>query len=200
MRRIRRSSKGRAAGFTLVEVTIAAGVLVIGLMGLFATFGSSMQATGVAHERAIALKAAENQLEALKTMSLVDAFAAGRTFPVAGLKAQSDDPDKIVGCIWLPGDDATKLSATDLRRSKVAQPLLLPKPTNPMGPGPDAELREDVLYVPLGLPRDLDASGAINTSDISGSNFVLLPVVVVVEWQGVAGNMRLAVQTTLGPR
>jgi prepilin-type N-terminal cleavage/methylation domain-containing protein len=207
------NSSGRG-GFTLVEVVAAAAVIAIALLGLLATMTSSMKVGGVSHERAKAMRAAHNMIEAIRTQTAVNSFSdsfsgvSSRTFAVnlAGdiqLKPQRGDPDGIVGFVWYPGDDSTKVSAEDARRTAAGRPLLLPAPTGAPWTATDAttlgDLREDVNLPDLGLPRDINANGTIDATDVS-SSAVLLPVVVVVEWQGVAGDMRVAVQTTIGNR
>jgi prepilin-type N-terminal cleavage/methylation domain-containing protein len=211
----------RRRGFTLIEVTFAASILAVALLGLFSMLTSAVQAAAVAQERGVALRVGQNVLENFRTTcnstSFQNAFAGvtSRTFTASlgtkgetgyiELKPQQGDPDNLTGFVWFPGDDATKVSAEDKRRKAASRTLLLPAPSNlPWSPTDVAtnfpgQLREDVTLLDLGMPRDLNANGSIDTTDIQ-SSVLLLPIAVVVEWRGVGGNQRLQLQTTIGQR
>lgn len=221
----------RARAFTIVEVMVSLAVLAIALMGMLAAHVQAMQATALAHERGLALRAARETIELLKTQPIgtqlsrlndptfqtfwVDAkgkpwastAAGGIPDPLPGgalppgLKGQDGDPDGLVGYIWWPGCTRFGLTA----RGKA----MLPLPPGGTWDGarvgappadPEPKVREDVTYTPLGLPFDLNASGAVDANTDVSTNAILLPVVVVIEWKGVCGDQRVMVQaTTLGP-
>ena len=58
-------------------------------------------------------------------------------------------------------------------------------------------LREDLELPALGMPRDLDGDGEIDSADHSG-DVVLLPVLLRLEWEGAAGLQSLQLATILG--
>ena len=58
-------------------------------------------------------------------------------------------------------------------------------------------LREDVVDAKLGMPRDLDGDGVIDTANHAG-NYRLLPVIVRVRWRGATGNASAELRTMLG--
>ena len=171
------------AGFTLVELVIASVVLVIGCLGLSAAITSSSQLAQLNGQRMQAHQAARAKLEELESASFTQVFALydrepaddplgagtapGAAFAVAGLNAAVDDADGLVGEVIFP-------TVGDL----------------------GLQLCETSTDTRLGMPRDLDASGAINPGALSGAP-VILPVRVRVRWHGPCGNATLDLETVL---
>jgi hypothetical protein len=58
-------------------------------------------------------------------------------------------------------------------------------------------LCEYVTDMGLGMPRDLNGDGAVDTADHS-LDYVILPVRVRVTWQGVGGARTVETSTVLG--
>ena len=63
-------------------------------------------------------------------------------------------------------------------------------------PSDGGPLREDVEDAELSLPRDLNGDAKIDALD-HASDYIVLPVRVVVEWNGYAGPRRLEMFTML---
>lgn len=63
-------------------------------------------------------------------------------------------------------------------------------------PSPSGALREDVEDAELSLPRDLNGDAKIDDGD-HASDYIVMPVRVVVEWNGYAGPRRLEMFTML---
>ena len=91
----------------------------------------------------------------------------GAAFDVDGLEPQDGDADGRVGQILFP-----------------VEPLL---------PG---ILREDLNQAELGTPRDLNNDGAIDALD-HALDYVVLPVLVRVDWAGPAGDSRVEFRTII---
>jgi len=166
---------------------IAAAVLTIAISGLSSALVSAMQLTRVNRESALAQQAARRAIEQVQSTPFADIFrtfnadpaddpggagtAAGPDFAVPGLAAQPGDADGLPGEIQFP-----TISVAGLE-----------------------QLREDVADAELGMPRDLNADGAVDALDHKG-NYLLLPVQVRVLWRGVAGNRLIEMATILSAR
>jgi len=169
---------------SILEVLIAFTVLMGGLLGFARALVSTMGASTTSHEATLGREAARRMLEDLRSQAFAEVFvrfnddpqddpggvgtAPGKNFAVDGLTAWSGDPDGLAGEILFPVNVAT--------------------------PG---VLREDVNLPRLGMPRDLTGEGVIDAADHSG-DYLLLPVVVRVEWRSAAGRGRVELRTMLG--
>jgi hypothetical protein len=168
----------------LVELLVAATLIVVAMTGIAGSMLSSMALNRVNRETAVAQAAGCRALEQLRGVPFAEVFyvynsdpgdnAAGSTaergpnFAVEGLSAVAGDPDGMVGQIVFPVVDVA---------------------------GND-ELREDVEDEGLGMPRDLGDPPGIDLQD-HADDYVLLPVRVRLEWQGVSGRRELVLETML---
>ena len=187
--RSRGRSRRRQRGFSLIELMIAFSVLTIGLLAQASLTISHYNQSQFNRELRLALRAAQQQIEILKShdfRSVFPAFdestandptnAAGPHFDVPGLSPVAGDMDGRPGRIRFP----------------VGQP--------PVGwPTSDPVLREDTYDSALGLPCDLDGDGLIDDQP-KDANYIHLPVVVEVRWHGKTGNQTLRLSTWLTPR
>ena len=57
-------------------------------------------------------------------------------------------------------------------------------------------LREDIKDASLGMPRDLNGDGVIDSENHAG-DYVLLPVKVRIDWKGITGERSFEVCTVL---
>lgn len=165
-------------GFSLVEVTVLALLLLVAIGGLSGAVLSSLRLARTTEESALADEAARALAARMQTTTFADIFrtyngatvddpagagtAPGAAFDVRGLTARSDDADGRVGRVVFPSVDA--------------------------GGGLEA-LREDVADARLGIPeegRDLNGNGT--TNDDVTADYRLLPVRLIVEWTGAGGN------------
>lgn len=176
----------RRAAFSLVELTIAVVVLTVAVSGFSSSVLSSMVLNRMNRETDVARQAARRALEDLQGEEFNQVFAAFNAtvgdyagagaeatsgFAVEGLDLVSGDADGLPGRIEFPTLDVMGVS----------------------------ELREDVVDAGLGMPRDLDGLNGIDAADHAG-DYQLLPVRVVIEWDGVRGARRLALETVLWAR
>lgn len=178
---------GREAGAGIVEVVIAAVVVIVAVLGAMTAMVSSMGLTRVNHDTAVARQAAQQQLEELQGVPFTEIFAVyndttvddglavtpavGANFAVPGLTPQANDVDGMCGEIWFPVDPATP-----------------------------EELREDVVDAGLGMPRDLDMVGGVEIGVPKSDVYVILPVRVRVQWRGANGNQAVELETVLAQR
>ena len=192
------------SGFTLLELMVAVVVIVVAFFGLLLSlhYGSVLNET--ARQLQTAHQAARQALEAVKAYEFAFIYRSfnvdttddpngvgsaedvlpplnievpqggdnppltalgdgvGNNFVVAGLRPRTDDPDGVPGAILFPeANDAT---------GKVVL----------------SELGQDPF---LGPPRDLNDNGTTNDIDVS-ADYVLLPVTVLVQWEGLFGQER----------
>lgn len=182
--------RGGRGGFSLVEVTILAVLLLVAVGGLSGAVLSSLKLSRTTEESALADEAAR----ALAANMLVTAFPSifsdyngtpqddlgglgtgpGAAFDVRGLTPRTGDEDGRVGRLVFP--------------------------TAPLMGGGEA-LREDVVDERLGMldgvGRDLNGDGDA-LDDVTG-DYVLLPVRVIVEWTGAGGNRSYELDLLLEP-
>jgi type II secretory pathway pseudopilin PulG len=178
-----RAAGGRS-GFSLLELLIAVGVLLFGLLGFSQAVLRSAAQNESAREGALAAEAAREVLERLQTEDFRNLFrtynadpaddplgpgsAPGPNFAVAGLDAQDGDADGMAGRIEFP-----------------------------VAAGAPGVLREDVDVVGMGMPRDLDGDDVVDAADHKG-DYRLLPVIVRISWRGRATNSEAEFRTVLG--
>jgi hypothetical protein len=177
-------SKKSRHGFSILEVAIAAAVLVIALGSISSSIVSSMRLNRVTRERMVADAAAREMAASMQTAPFGEIFrtfnadpaddpagagtAPGADFDVPGLTARPGDADGRVGQLIFP-------------TVVVAAPV--------------AELREDVVLPSLGMPRDLNGDG-IDALDHAG-DYLVLPVGIRLEWRGAAGDSSLELDVVL---
>lgn len=177
---------GRRDGFTLVEVTVAAAVVAVALIGLVGSLVLAVKQSALAADTATAVDGARRQVETMsaqpfrRIFPLYNAYdgddplgwdtGPGTGFDVAGLTPRAGDPDGRVGRVIMPA------AGTDGRN-----------------------LRENLTMAELDMPRDLDADGAIDGLDKEG-RYALLPATIVVEWRGVYGDASVRVNAIFAQR
>jgi len=171
------------AGFSILEITIAMGVVLVALGGLLSSTISSNVLNRVSQERARAYSAAVERLEIVQSTDFSDVYAtynaiktddpggpgtaAGASFLVSGLDLQSSDTDGFVG--------------------EVEFPVL------------DMQLREDSVHQQFGMPMDLNGDDAIDSLD-HADDYIVLPVCVRVRWAGISGDQVVELYTLLAAR
>jgi hypothetical protein len=179
-----RYNRAGRGGFTLLEVTVAIGVLMLALLGFSRSISGAVRDQASQGERMRALNAARAAIEGLRARPFASVYvlhnddgdddpggagtAPGPHCAVPGLAAPAGDLDGAAGRILFPEIDS--------------------------GSGP--VLREDLVDPVFGLPFDLDADGVIDGGDKS-SSYRLLPVLVRISWLGGAGSQELELATWL---
>lgn len=167
------------AGVTLVEIVVVIAIMTIS-MGMFAqTLTASSRLDPIANETMLAAEGARVALERMKAEPFGKLFVLHNASPL-------DDP----------GGPGTAPGATF--------PIEGLAPATAGGavgriefPTISGALREDSVDDKLGMPRDLNADGLVDSTDHK-SNYVLLPVRVRVEWAsqcGRAGKRSLEIYT-----
>lgn len=172
---------------TLLELTMALSILVVGFVAMSQSIVASMRVTRTNRETALATDGLRSMAEQLQGDQDFETlfqryngtdgdFAGpgaepGGAFDVPGLQAAPDDPDGRVGEIVFP---VTPVAGVE-------------------------QLHETLVDAELGMPRDLDGDGFLTVGDKSES-YRLLPVLVRLRWQGSNGPRSLDLRTLIADR
>jgi hypothetical protein len=170
-----RAHGGARAGFTVVEDTVMATILVVGVLGMVGAVICGVRLVAVNREMSLAHEAARGVIERMQDTAFGSVYATynadpaddpggagtapGRTFSVPGMTLQANDADGFVGDIVFP---------------EVAV-------------GGVPRLSESVVDARWGMPRDLNGDGVITAGAIT-TGYMILPVRVRIQWRGVSGN------------
>lgn len=177
-----------SAGFTLLEVTIAMGIFAVASAILVHTFHAGQGLRTQAREESSAMNAAQAVLERMRGTPFGELLARydddpandplgpgtapGATFAVAQLSPTADDPDGLCGEVRIPVVDVGVAGVVDV------------------------QVREDVGDPELGIPRDLNGDGSIDSRD-HRSDAIIVPVIVTVRWQSRKGPRELELHTAI---
>ncbi len=184
------------SGMTAIELLIASIILLVALLAFASSMAASASLRAVTLENGIATDAAGNMLERLHETDFDEVFATynanpeddpdgpgtapGNRFAVAGLLPIAAAADGLVGEVIFP--------TLEVQASEV-DPLA--------GPGEMiTQLRENVVDLALGMPRDLNGDMIIDTAD-HALDYFLLPVRIELRWQGKNGARRHHVYSML---
>lgn len=173
----------RRSGFGLVDICVALVVLSISLGILVSSVFSGIRMAKSDQETAAANQALRS------AMTRLEAAPAREVFAVCNLDASDD----------LQGQSASSYLAiptyalTD--REGGALSITASFPVLDQAPG---VLREDLDLPELGLPRDLNGDGTIDSGD-HADDFVLLPILLTLEWDGPSGAHSVRMATILTP-
>lgn len=187
---LRRPATGASAGFTFIEVTLVMVVALVAVMIFSGTVGEMAKQRRMNWETGIAANASRIVLENMRNEDLDQVFALynavetddpggvgsapGNRFAVDGLPPASDSPDGLIGEVFFPTVNLALLP-TDV-------PIL--------------ELRERAPAPELGMPRDLNGDNIIDVADHS-SDYIVLPVRIVLRWRGLYGDRQHSTSTLL---
>ena len=151
----------------MLDVTIAAALLAIAITSLMSLIFSSLQLSRVDRETTIAHQAMRRATEEMQMVVFEGAFA---NF--------SANPNFAVTGLTPQVGDADGM---------VGQILF---------PTVAGTLREDVVDVGLGMPRDLNGDGIVDGVG-HDNDYVVLPVRVRLSWTGVSGNRTVELTTMM---
>ncbi len=175
-----RTSRARA-GITLVELMLSFGALLVVLLGFTRMLLSTRVASSTNHEATLAKEAARAAIEALQAAEFDEAFALYNSDP-------QDDPD---GASTAPGSDF------DVRGLEATRDDADGLPGEILFPTQGGELCETLNLPEFALPADLNGDGDLDDVDVS-DDYLLLPVIVRVEWQGGGSDCLLEFRTLIG--
>jgi len=170
---------------TLLEISIAITVLVMGMLASMQAMVFLERSQQKTREVARATQAARQVLERIQAEAFPEAFrrynddasddpgtggtAPGKHFAVLGLSPRPGDPDGMAG------------------------EIVFPTP-----PGQPTVLRESIANPRIGMPRDLDGDGYVDSTTNCALTYKILPVLARVQWTGAAGPAEVELRTMLG--
>ena len=210
-------SRHARRGVTLVEVMIVMTVMVVAAGIFSRMVAATTRLRTVNRENRIAVSAARDALEGMRDNPFGDIFALynpdpsddpggagtapGNLFEVTGLELLANSTTGFqleVIMPSLPPGTPSQLEGTKWDRSGEAEGGVGLGGGGPLGGEGDEggeapvpvgttwELREDFDNALLGLPRDLDGDNLVDFAN-HAKNYILLPILIRVEWQGAHG-------------
>ena len=187
-----RRARGLRRGFTMVEVAVATGVMVVGVVGMAGAVAASVKLVDANRERIAAHQAARAILEQMQDGDFGDTFAEFNADP-------SDDPGG-AGTGRGSSFDVPGLRVSEWARNHgqgggaavgagavggIEFPTLA-----------DGRLSESIDDPDLGMPRDLNGDGVISTGALTGG-YLVLPVRIRVAWEGPTGPKSITLRTLM---
>ena len=166
-------------GFTLIELMVSFGALMIVLLGFSRMLLSSRMASSTTHEATLAKEAARSMVEVLRASSFRQIYATYNSDP-------GDDPG-VAGSAPGAAFDVRGLEAPDAdgRPGQILFPEL------------NGNLSEDLNLPQYGWSGlDLNGDGDHDDADVSGS-YKFLPVLVRVAWRGSGGPASIEFRTLI---
>lgn len=172
-------------GYTFVELMIGMTILLVSILILSSVVGSLAQQRAVNRETSLAVTAARNVLETLRSQEFSEVYALYNADP-------ADDP---LGAGSAPGQrfEVPGLNDAPDAVGGMDGEILFPTALDPLE---GLQLREDVELPALGLPRDLSGDNVVGDQDISERYFIL-PVQVRVRWRSPSGPRQYEMATQL---
>ncbi len=173
-------------GITFVEVAMVMTILSVAGLCLVGSMTYSVKQNALNEESATAMFAARAILEQMKAAD--DLQELYTTF-------NSDPADDPLGTSTAVGNTFTvyELADTTVDRTTGRGDILFPTIL-------DGEsrtvLREDLDLPELGLPRDLNGDGVID-SENHAEDFRVLPVRIRVQWEGITGHREIKLTTVM---
>lgn len=179
-----RPARGRPPrrGFTLLEVLVVMVILTFAVGMLSSAMTAASRLGAQQRESALAGEEARRMLELMRGEDFAQLYARYNTVP-------DDDPG---GAGTGPG---ANFAVPGLRAVTGDADGL---PGQILFPSAGAALYENVENEALGMPRDLDCDGLVDSAN-HASDYRILPVEVRVQWQGYAGPTSVSFYTMYCP-
>jgi hypothetical protein len=176
------------AGSAMLDVVMGCTVLTIAVLGALSVIPGAAQMQNGLCEREEAQLVLQRIAEEVFRESPTEAFVE---FNSSGMD-DFDGPDTGHGPEFdLQGSIPTS-NGSALGR------VILPHYTiNGFG---EARIFEDTIDPLLGMPCDLDGDGVVSTGGVPPEDLLILPVRLVIEWEGVGGRQHIETRFILGNR
>lgn len=191
----------RRRGLTVVEIVIALSVLVVAASLFGQLLVSTTRLRRSNREAVVAAEAARIVIEQMRNGTFSEIYvrynqdpaddpggagtAPGNRFRVEGLDPLASSPGGLQGVITFPDKQVTTGGSKGGKLGGVG---------GGGGGGTSWQIREDTEDAGLGCPRDLNGNNVVDTANHS-SDYLVLPVRVQVEWDGVGGERRIEIVT-----
>lgn len=197
-------------GLSLVEVVVSLSVLVVAASIFCQTLLSTSRMRVLNREGALAADAARVVLERMRNEPFLSIYrdynedpkddpggngtGPGHLFDVPGLEPLDGAPQGKVGRIFF---STTAVQVTSGGSTGGGGKTGMGAGGGVSTTTTQWHLREDREEPGLGMPRDLNGNNVIDTANHS-SDYLILPVRVLIEWQGNTGARKFELVTQLG--
>jgi len=173
------------SGFTFVELAVAMTILLVALLIFSSTISGMAKQRAVNRETNLAVSAARNMIETLRSQAFEQVFVLYDADP-------NDDPG---GAATGPGNHfaVPGLDPTADAPGGMQGEIVFPTVVDPLK---GLELREDLEDRQLGMPRDLSGDNVVDDQDHRAGYFIL-PVLVRVRWMSPNGIRQYDLSTQL---
>lgn len=172
---------GPRAGFGLVDICVALFVLSASLGVLVGAVFSGIRLARTDEETAKASQALRMTLARIGSLPARDAFAV----------LNAEDADDLAG----QTSAAYLALGEELMTDRDGNPVTI-QVTFPVDEANPGVVREDLELPALGMPRDLDGDGEIDSND-HADDLVILPVLLRLDWEGASGPQSVQMATIL---
>lgn len=166
------------AGFSLIETMIVLGTVTLTILGVITAHITCARLGQTNHETQAAAQRIRTVMEEISATDINEVPATYDNVP-------ANDP---AGAGTAPGH---AFLSTALRSNNSGDRGSIEMPVNS-----DGEVREDLNIPALGMPRDLNGDGSIDSAN-HASDFHVLPVIVRLKWAGISGNREMRLMTIL---
>lgn len=176
----RRNIRSGIGGMMLLELVMALSIFVVMATAMMVCLSHAAGSDTDAREKIKARAAASRVLDEIRdyaSTSYANTYAYYNADPY-------DDPD---GCYTAHGN-LIALTGQESPNGTATVRIEFPEQ--------DGHMWEDIEDSDWLMPRDLDGSGGIETSPVE-ENYILLPVRVVVSWEGTRGKMTYSLVTLI---
>jgi type II secretory pathway pseudopilin PulG len=178
-----RSPRSTRNGMTLLEIIIALGVVVVAILGIMSALVAASRTDESTAEQVRALNACRTMIETMKQTTFNEIYRRYNSTP-------GDDPGG-AGTSPGPNFDVPGLRAQPGDADGFAGQILFPEVGN--------VLDETFVDGRMGMFAPKDLNGDNDATDVNVTNYMILPVRVVVDWRGAGGNTHMELTTYLFP-
>jgi type II secretory pathway pseudopilin PulG len=179
-----RPSRFGRRGMTLLEIIIGLGVAVVAILGIMSALVSASRMDEATSEQVRALNACRTTIEMMKQVPFAEIWRRYNS-------NAADDPG---GAGTGPG---ANFAVTGLRAQTGDADGM---PGQVQFPELAGNLSETVIEARLGMPaaKDLNGDGDVIDANVS-TTYMILPVRVMVDWQGSRGQNHMEMTTFIVP-
>ena len=176
---------------TLLELTIALCILVVGLLGFLQSLLGAMALHRAQRDDAVVSEIARQAIANLQATPFAQVYSRYNS-------SAADDPGGVVS----PGPnvDVPGLRTLPNDADGFVGRISFPTWSGPGGGGGGGggvpELRENIAYPEFGTPRDLNRDNVIDNADHS-TNYTVLPVALSFDWLSAKGQRHIEFRTIL---
>ena len=184
-------------GFTLLEVMIAVGILVLSIIGMVSVITYTTTQNEISRDNLLAMRAAEGKIEEMRRFDVSEIFA--RYSANASTRAYLPAPLNALAGLY-PGPDFSDVfnraspayDPTYQRIQNATATIRFPWSAGApfvggvWTPGPPIQLKEDMTD-PDPITWDLNANQVKGEPDVT-LDYVILPVTINILWSGIKGK------------